>query len=445
METNTQYPSPQGFLERNNTMIKGSLIGFLILIMLIPAAFLSSLVNERKSRQEQVVKEISDKWGAAQTLTGPVLMVPYYHTITDDKGNAARTIQQAYFLPDQLDVQSRLQPEVRHRSLYDVTLYRSDIELKGRFLPPDSNKIKLSPEDIIWQDARLILGIDDMRGLEEVVTLTYNNQNSHMESGLPDNHITSVGIHAPLVLQQGTPIDFTIRLKLKGSEHLYFTPVGKTTTATMTAPWKDPSFDGQYLPSETPDISGSGFTAQWKILEMSRNYPQAWKDKSYDIRESASGVRLIQPTDSYVKTERSVKYALLFITLTFTVFFLLEILQKKRVHPLQYILVGMALCIFYTLLLSISEYTGFNPAYLIAATATTLLVGLYVRSMFRSNKTAGGFTAALGLLYTYIFILIQLQDYALLFGSIGLFAILAALMYYSRKVDWYHTGKNADH
>ncbi|MFT4094485.1 MAG: cell envelope integrity protein CreD [Niabella sp.] len=229
---------------------------------------------------------------------------------------------------------------------------------------------------------------------------------------------------------------FAVNLKLKGSENLYFTPVGKTSIVNLSSKWKTPAFDGQYLPAPY-SINDNGFTARWKVLQVSRNYPQAWLSGGYDLESAAFGVRLIQPADNYSKTDRSVKYAILFIALTFTVFFFLEIIQKRQIHPLQYLLVGFSLCIFYTLLLSISEYTGFNPAYLIAAPATVSLIGLYVWGIFKKAKVALAFIVALGGLYTYIFILIQLQDYALLFGSIGLFLIIAVLMYFSRKIDWY--------
>jgi inner membrane protein len=233
-------------------------------------------------------------------------------------------------------------------------------------------------------------------------------------------------------------IAFSISLKIKGSSFLYFTPTGKTTVASVSSTWKHPSFDGQYLPSQPATVSENGFSAQWKILQVSRSYPQVWTDANeFDINKSAFGVKLLQPTDGYAKTQRSVKYAIMIIALTFTIFFFVEIFQKRRVHPLQYILVGIALCVFYTLLLSISEYIGFNGAYAIASLATVSLIGLYVLGIFKKLQIAAGFATALGALYTYIFVLIQLQDYALLFGSVGLFVILAVIMYFSRKIDWY--------
>ncbi len=440
MQQNTST-SPSGFLERNKTMIKGFLIGFLILLMLIPAAFIQNLVGEREGRQQEVIGEISAKWAAPQTITGPLLIIPYKEYQRNKDGNLLEYRKEIYLLPDMLDIRSSLQPEIRHRSLYDVTLYRSVSALSGQFDATALKKMNINPDHILWNECHLLLGIDDARGLEDEIGLRWNGKSMALEAGFPENNALTSGLSTPLTLDPQRPVSFSMDIKLKGSGFFYFTPVGKTTTVSLTAPWNNPAFDGQYLPQRSA-ITDQGFKASWKVLQVSRNYPQYWSEGKYDLKGSSFGVKLLQPTDSYAKTSRSVKYAILFIALTFTVFFFLEILQKQQIHPLQYILVGLALCIFYTLLLSISEYTGFNPAYIIAAFATVTLIGLYVWSIFRKPKIALGFIGALTGLYTYIFILIQLQDYALLFGSMGLFVIVAILMYYSRKIDWYNQGKN---
>jgi inner membrane protein len=423
--------------DRNRTLLKGLLIGFLILIMLIPQVFISNLVNEREQRRQQVVEEVSSKWATAQNITGPLLIVPYVKA--NEKTHAPER-RNAYFLPDQLKINGNLQPEVRKRSLYSVTLYHSDLELTGRFDALPLQKLQIDPSEVLWNEVKLAVGIDDARGLEEEVMLHWNNAATAMEAGVPENGVVNDGLSTVVNAQAGGA--FSLHIKLKGSEYLHFTPVGKTTEVTLQSPWKDPKFEGQYLPSQQADVTDKGFVAKWKIMQVSRSYPQYWTRSDMQVRSSAFGVQLIQPTDNYAKTDRSVKYALLFIGLTFVVFFFIELLQKKQIHPLQYLMVGMALCIFYTLLLSISEYTGFDPAYLVAATATVSLIGIYVWSIFRNGKTAAGFTAALAGLYGYIYILIQLQDYALLFGSIGLFIILAVIMLYSRKIDWYNTGRH---
>jgi inner membrane protein len=427
------------FFDRHRILIKGLLIGFLTLLMLIPTVLIDHLVSERAERQQQVVSEVSSKWASAQTVTGPILMVPYMQTSKSGDGKEITARKLAYFLPEQLSINGQASPEVRKRSLYQVMLYRSSLQLEGSFAPLPLKSLYLAPEQMLWNEARLAVGITDAIGLEEEVAFKWGDSAGKMEAGVPENGALTSGLSIPVTVNPAGATAFSVSLRLRGSENLYFTPVGKTTDVTLQSSWQHPAFDGSYLPSSPAEISKSGFNAHWRVLASSRAYPQAWRDNQVDLQASNFGVRLIQPADGYVKTSRSVKYAILFIALTFAIFFFLELLQKRQVHPLQYLLVGFALCIFYTLLLSISEYTGFNIAYGIAATAVVSLISLYVWGLFHSVKTALGFTAALSGLYTYIYILIQLEDYALLCGSIGLFVIVAILMYASRKVDWYGT------
>ncbi len=432
MDTQQQ---PYGFWDNNRVLIKGILVGILILVMMIPQVFVSNLVYERQERQTQVVNEVSSKWAARQTITGPVLMLPYL-----DSG----VVKQAYVLPEELKINGTLQPTQKKRSLYNVMLYSAKLTLDGRFSPVPLQKLGLHSDNIIWKDARIVVSLDDMHGLTDQVTLNWNGTNQQMEAGVPNNDIVDNGISIPVAIDPQNPSSFSINMSLRGSDHLNFVPAGKTTEVNLIASWKDPKFDGLYLP-ETSDITKDRFTAHWKIMPLTRSYPECWKSNHYDMHGAAFGVGLIQPVDGYAKTNRSVKYAILFIALTVTFFFFLEIIMRRKIHPIQYILVGMALTIFYTLLLSISEYTGFDVAYLIAAAATVGLISSYVWGIFKKIKTATMFTAALAGLYGYIYILIQLEDYALLFGSIGLFLILAIIMHYSRKVDWYGTkNKPAD-
>jgi inner membrane protein len=435
MEPSNQITAP-GFYNRNRILIKGLLIGFLVLIMLIPAALINNLVQERASRKLQVVNEVSKKWANEQTVTGPVLMVPYL--VTQGSGEKATSIKKwAYFLPDELHINGDVIPEKRSRSLYNVTLYQSALSITGKFNPLPVSSLQLDPQRMVWDEARLLLGVTDAIGLQEEVVLNWGGSKKNLEAGLPENAVLKNGLSTTVALNAQAGSEFSIRLNLRGSNSLNFVPVGKVTQVALQSKWPHPDFTGQYIPNETPAISDKGFNARWQILQSSRPYPQSWKDGTHDLRAAAFGVHLIQPADGYAMTERSVKYAILFISLTFAVFFFLELVQKRKVHPLQYLLVGFALTIFYTLLLSVSEHLGFNPAYLIAAAATVGLTGMYVWSIFQNGKTAIGFSLALGGLYSYIFILIQLEDYALLFGSIGLFVILAIIMYFSRKIDWY--------
>lgn len=259
-----------------------------------------------------------------------------------------------------------------------------------------------------------------------------------MNSGTPNPELFGNGVNAAIPVALNS-IDksqsFAINLHLKGSEKLYFTPVGKTTKVHMTSSWTTPSFDGNFIPLNST-VNEKGFSADWQVQNLNRNYPQSWKDAKFDIDASAFGVNLLQPVDSYSMTTRSVKYAILFIALSFALYFFIEIVQKRNIHPAQYVLVGLALCVFYTLLLSISEYLPFSVAYITSTIATVTLITTYSKTLFGSWKIALMLGFVLLALYGFIYVLIQLQDGALIFGSIGLFVLLAIIMYYSRKIDW---------
>ncbi len=432
--------STSHFLSANRLTIKGIIVACLILVMLIPPLFIMNLVNERAERQETVAKEVSAKWATEQTFTGPILVIPYRESIQSEVGKTTVYKKYAYFLPDQLKINGVLQPEIRHRSIYNIVVYRSEMQVEGYFGPIQTEGLHIAKEDLQMQEAFVCVGLNDFRGIEDQLSLLWNDSSHIFNAGMPDDRIIKNGLHTPVALgydDLAKPNTFKLRLHLRGSENLSFTPVGKTTTVNIASSWSNPSFDGNFLPVNTPEITSQGFNAEWKVQHLNRSYPQSWKDGNYNLGDSRFGITLLQPVDSYAKTMRSVKYAILFIALTFGLYFFIEILQKRTVHPIQYVLVGLALSIFYTLLLSVSEYTSFNIAYSIAASATIVLITWYTKSVFHQWKIAALFGAMLTTLYTFIFILLQLRDGALLFGSIGLFIVLAVVMYYSRKINWY--------
>ncbi len=434
----------ENFWSANRLTIKGIVVGILILVMLIPSAFIANLVRERGERQDEIIKEVSSKWATAQNITGPILVVPYQVRIETKKVGSDNTVTEvekltktAYILPEQLKINGEIFPEIKYRSIYNIAVYASELNIEGNFASIAGTVLNIPEEDLLLNEARLCLGISDFKGIEDQVTMEWNEQSLVFNSGLPDNDVLKNGLSVALPAGDIAASNrFKLKLRLKGSEKLSFTPVGKTTQVSLHSTWADPTFDGNFLPSEKT-ITPEGFTASWKVQHLNRNYPQSWKEGRYNIDESAFWVGLLQPVDSYAKTMRSVKYAILFIALTFALYFFVEILQKRAIHPVQYILVGMALSIFYTLLLSISEYLRFNAAYAIAAAATIILITLYTKSLFTTWKVAMLFGGLLSMLYGFIFILIQLQDSALIFGSIGLFVLLAIIMYYSRKIEWY--------
>jgi len=254
----------------------------------------------------------------------------------------------------------------------------------------------------------------------------------------PNSNKLSSGIVAPLgwPSKPEMPLEFSIKLSLKGSEGLYFVPTGKSTQVNVSGMWSSPSFEGKLLPIDR-SVNEQEFSATWKVLSYNRPFAQKWIDNDQSLSGSEFGVRLLIPADQYQKSIRTAKYGVLIIILAFTVLFLVEITTKTRIHPFQYILIGAALIIYYTLLLSLSEQVGYNIAYLISSVATILLISFYATSFLRKKSVVLLFTALMIFFYAFIFIIIQAQDFSLLIGSIGLFLIIGLLMYFSRNIKWY--------
>ena len=432
---------PLSFWQKNKLVLKSFFIAFLILALLIPTFIIMYLVNERQERKQEVTKEISNKWSAAQTITGPFLMIPYIENETNN-GIVVTVKKDLFLLPEQLNIMGTIEPEIRYRSIYKVPVFTANpIILSGKFVKNNLNTTGINPLSIKWNEAKLCIGITDLKGIKQQ-SIKWNDQLLNMEAGLPENSIVQQGISVLLPLDTSfidMENNFLVQLTLQGSEKLYCTPLGSSTAVHLSSLWSNPAFDGKFLP-DTEKLNSKGFEAEWRISQFNRDFPKIFAGNSSVlqlVRESSFGVILLSPFDAYAQTMRSLKYAILIIGLTFFAYFFTEIFQRRPVHPLQYILIGMALVIFYTLLLSISEYIQFPLAYLTASSATVLLLSWYTKSIFNKWKVVLVFASLLSVLYLFIYVLIQMQDNALLFGSIGLFILLAAAMYLSRKIDWY--------
>jgi inner membrane protein len=439
--------------QKSKLLIKGLMIGALVLLLLIPAYFVQDIIKEREERQKEAVSEVSSKWAGRQNLTGPVLVIPYNENTTSSDGKSMTIRHQAYFLPDKLDIKSTVVPEKRYRGIYQVMLYSSNTAMTGKFSPLPLDKMKLSFADMLWSEAYVSMGVSDSKGLKNEIQLKWNDSLLGLNPTASGNASLRESFTAPLSLTEADikkDISFSADLSLNGSEQLLFTPVGKETAVELKSNWPDPSFSGSQLPI-TSDIKKTGFTAKWKSLSHTRKYPQQWKDNAYttadyipkyggdtmnSITSEAFGADLFVPVNGYQKTMRSIKYAILCILLTFAAFFIIETVNKKSVHPFQYALIGLALILFYTLLLSFSEYTGFNIAYIIASIATVGLIGWFVKGLLQSSRLTSVLSVILVLMYSYLFTILQLQDYSLLLGSIGLFLTLAVIMHFSKKIQW---------
>jgi len=429
---------------QQNLYLKVLVIVIIILILFIPTLMIQGLISEREQTQSIAINEVSSKWGNAQTISGPFISIPYYRFVKEisPKDSTEKIVQvkeYLHILPSKLDISGQINPEKRTRGIYEVVVYDSKLELSGTFDSIDLALLDINPKNVLFDKAEFVVGISDLRGLEKQVDLFWDNDTLSFNPGVSANDVVNSGMNALLALSPNklNGSSFHFSLNLKGSQLLYFTPVGKETDINIVSEWPNPSFNGAFLP-DSREVTEKGFKANWNVLHLNRNFPQMWTGNRYYIDNDSFGIDLLVPVDNYQKSYRSVRYAILFIVSTFLVFFFIEILRKVFIHPIQYALVGISLVVFYTLLLSISEHLNFNGAFLISAVATLLLIAGYVKAILKSWQLTFMISGIIALLYALIFIIIQLQDYALLIGSIAIFLILVAIMYFSRKIDWYH-------
>ena len=417
---------------------KALVIGFLTIILLIPGIMIQDLIRERQDRSVETIEKINAKWSNAQTICGPVLTIPYTTTHVDVNNKTVLQEHTISITPENLNIDTQLFPEERYYGIYKTILYKSEIDLSGNF--DKINYQKTDNSTIHWEQAYLTIGVSDLRGITENISFTLDNKQYPVEAaGNYDRlmgKILVVSLNNADTLLTGQPLNFNCKIKLNGSSNINFIPIGKTSKVHVAGTWKSPGFIGNFSPEHT--ITENGFDANWSVLRFNRSIPETWIDNQVETFADASfGVNLIDPVNHYQQNMRSAKYAFMFIALTFVVFFFVEILTKKRIHPIQYLLVGIALILFYSLLLSISEQINFGIAYLVASIATIGLITAYTHSIFKNKMQTGGLAAMLCMLYIFLYVVLQLEDIALLIGSVGLFIILGIIMFFSRKINWY--------
>ncbi len=424
---------------KNSVTLKLAVITILMLLLLIPAIMIQEIIYEREELSIKVIEEVSSKWAERQQITGPILTIPLiYEYDIDDK--IVSTIKYWYLLPENLKIDGTIEPEKLRRGIYEVVVYKSNLSVKGYFdlyQQPEPDNLK----EIKYDQSFLTIGISDLRGIKNKIDFKWDKQNLSVKPGSKISNLAYSGVTVDLPNIQdkiNKKVNFEFLLSLRGSQNMSFVPVGSTTEVNLNSGWESPGFNGNFLP-DTREINSDGFKANWLILQLNRNFPQSWieTDQSTKMKEAAFGVDLIIPLDDYQKSMRSAKYAVMTIALTFLVFFLVEILNKRKIHPFQYILVGLALCLFYILLVSVTEHSNFNFAYGISTLGIVSMVTLYSLSIFKAKKLTILLASTLVGIYGFLFVTLQLSDYALLMGSIGLTLILGATMYYTRKINWY--------
>ncbi len=448
------------FLKRWATTFKMVCVAVLILLLLIPLSMVRSVLRERLGRRNEAVSDITSSWGRDQKLVGPVLVVPYRHAVKSwkEQPTAGGRIEKvevvdmvtasAYFLPTNLTVSGDIKPMQLRRGIYQAVVYTGKLEFAGEFARPDFAGLRIKAAEVLWDDALVAFAIPDLRGVNETLSLQWGEKSHPLlpgsklggfQSGVQSGVFAAVGD----VRGGEAPIPFRLALSLNGSGGLSFAPLGAQSTVKLTSSWPDPSFFGTFLPTERK-VTRDGFEATWQVSYYGRNFPQQWTSQTPEpclmpsgIESSLFGVNFLSGIDAYRNTERAIKYGALFIVLIFAAFFLFEMLAALRIHPFQYTIVGAALCLFYLGLLSLSEFIPFGLAYLAAAGATTLLICFHSARMLKSGGRTFIVAGLLAGIYGFLYVALQLQDYALLLGTGGLFAVLAVVIWFTRNIDWY--------
>lgn len=417
----------------HSASVKAAVLTGVAILLLIPLALLASLVAGRTAQRDAAVQSVARGWGDRQWVAGPLLAIPV--TIETDP---ARTCDW-YVLPEQLDVSVELQvQETRRRlGLYDVPVYIARIRAKGVFdLPREITRLTRDGTSlhVHFEQARLLLPVQDPRGLRDLTSVTQEVLNFEPSGGFPIPVLA-----APLNIPAAGPHAFDVSFDLAGTQSLEFLPLARDVRVQARGNWRDPGFTDGFLPTERR-IDAHGFTASWQVLDLNRTYGDRWFQGSTSketLLASGFGIELVQPVDIYQRSTRAVKYGGLFIALSFLTLFLVENLQHRPVHPIQYGLMGLALSVFYLLLLALAEHIGFLLAYLLATAALCILMSVYLAGGFRSARAglvSGGIFAAT---YALLYLLVSSENYALLVGSVALFALLATTMFLTRKFDWY--------
>ena len=414
------------------------------------------MLSDRLSRRNEAVADITSSWGREQCVIGPVLIIPYqyrFKTVKEVPGKDGKVEKReveetagawAYFLPELLNVNGDAETQMLHRGIYEAAVFRAQVKLSGRFAVPDFGAFKIDLKDVQWKDAMVTIAINDLRGTREGLVLDWGGVKRPL---LPGSQVPGYTTGATATLGDekpiNAPVEFSIPIDFNGSEGIYFAPFGVQNEATLKSNWPDPAFRGAFLPAER-SVRDNGFDAKWKVSYYGRSYPQSWTSQmgndrftTQAVSQSVFGAQFLSILDSYRFVERSIKYGVLFLVLVFTTFFLFEVTARQKIHPFQYLMVGAALCLFYLLLLSISEFRGFGLAYLLAAAASTILITWYCRYFLGGGIRTLMIGAGLAGIYTFLYITLRQEDYALLMGAIALFILLGVVMYVTRKVDWY--------
>ena len=437
---------------QRSLLLRVASIAFLMLLLLVPLAMISGIVADRQRLQQQVEDTVSASFAGPQRLVGPLLVIPYVEREiivgTDEHGRESRrTIEhphQIVFVPEQLIYGGKADVEIKQKGLYKTLVYETKGVWQARYDVPANLGVDVNPSLITAGNAYLAFGLCDVRGLRGSPKISWSGQDVAVENGTKLDGLGD-GLHADvgnLTARESRQYAVTVSMDLAGMRSLAFAPVGKTTVVQLRASWPHPNFGGRFLP-QSKQIDDKGFSARWEISHLaSKNSDLLRRGLKDPTTLETFDVSFIEPVNIYQRAERAVKYGVLFIALTFAAFFLFEVLRDLRIHPLQYGLVGLALAVFFLLLVSLSEHISFLYAYLAASTACVLLIGYYLAHVLGGWRRGAAFTIKLAVLYVVLYGLLLSEDNALMLGSLLLFVVLAVIMVLTRRLDWYQLGTN---
>ena len=440
---------------KESLTLKMFIVGFLIVVMLIPLSYIKSLIYERQQNQQDVIAKIDINWGTEVLLYGPILKIPYkYYTKETTQNEQTKKyyttktehIDYAYFFPQTLNDKVTINTQERHLGMYKEMVFNSDVKIDGSFSFPDFKTLDIDVENVLWDKAKVIIKTSNLKGITKQIKIKINqneygfkpvyNDTNKRSYGSLKSHILLSDFIAVENLPLKDAVHFSIDFPVNGSKQFRIIPIGKETKMNIKSNWATNEFVGNFSPIEPKKVSENGFDKNWKVLHINRPFSQQFKSTLPNLTDFAFGVNFRTTVNEYQKNTRAVKYGFLLIGLTFLIFFLIQSISKINIHPFQYLMIGIALTMFYTLLIAITEHSDFQKAYIIASLSVIVLISLYSKSILKGIKFPAFIGLSLMSLYTFIYVIIQLENYALLVGSIGLFLILAIVMYVSRKIKW---------
>lgn len=432
-------------LIKDPVVLKGLTIFLLIAILLIPLAMIAKTIDERARTSRQTEDELIGEYGGRQIIGGPIIVIPYKSKVLDDRGRFVKyENHRAYFLPETLKISGELIPEIRSRGIYDFLLYKADFNISGSFKRPDFSSLKNSADVINWDEAYIEVEISNMKGFRNKPEILVNGEIKSLDTELTRSGVFNGGLFSKFDLDASVnTIEFETNLAIQGGNSVRFIPLGDTTEVNITSTWNDPSFFGEWLPTERLVTEEDGFKAKWYVMSFSRDFASVMDESKTDYNQFSNsyfGVKMMIPVDIYLMTERCVKYGVLFLILPFLTFFLFEIFSKVKVHPFHYLFVGITACLFFLLLIALSEHFTFLTAFIAGVLAVCGLITYYSCYFLKSIKRGVVIFPVMVLAYFFMYMMINSQDYALLMGTLGIFTIVAGVMIATKRVDWYSIG-----